>query len=74
VLLKNVAVVVNLEGQQPRGWPQQQQWSSDSSWHGCLPWQVGVQASGFRCRGFSVTTVISVAGVSATCRAAGRWC
>jgi hypothetical protein len=39
VLLKNVAVVVNLRGEQPRGWPQEQQWSGN--WHGCAPWQVG---------------------------------
>jgi hypothetical protein len=43
VLLKNVAVVVNLAGEQPRGWPQEQQWSG--SWHGCAPWQVGGQLS-----------------------------
>ncbi|KAF6263098.1 hypothetical protein COO60DRAFT_537513 [Scenedesmus sp. NREL 46B-D3] len=42
VLLKNVAVVVNLAGQQPRGWPQEQQWSG--SWHGCLPWQACLSA------------------------------
>jgi hypothetical protein len=40
VLLKNVAVVVNLRGEQPRAWPQEQQWSG--SWHGCAPWQVRV--------------------------------
>jgi hypothetical protein len=30
--------MVNLKGEQPRGWPQEQQWSG--SWLGCLPWQV----------------------------------
>ncbi|WIA38205.1 hypothetical protein OEZ86_001552 [Tetradesmus obliquus] len=66
VLLKNVAVVVNLKGEQPRGWPQEQQWSG--SWLGCLPWQASVAADvpvalGPVMRPFEQCTVVMMVGL-----------
>ncbi|WIA17903.1 hypothetical protein OEZ85_009400 [Tetradesmus obliquus] len=66
VLLKNVAVVVNFKGEQPRGWPQEQQWSG--SWLGCLPWQACVTADvpaalGPAMRPFEQCTVVMMVGL-----------